>query len=117
MKSIKRGYKLWCLGDNEGYISKFEIHTGKKDEKEKPSKQKLTMGGHIVLTMTDHLCGKNHKLFFDNYFSSVPLMEILQGQQLLACGTIRSNRRDFPPLANDKSLKRGDFDFRSIPVE
>ena len=96
-------------------ISKFEIYTGKKDEKEKPSKQKLTMGGHIVLTMTDHLCGKKHKFFFDNYFSSVPLMEILQGQQLLACGTIRSNRRDFPPLANDKSLKRGDFDFRSTP--
>ena len=45
MKPIKRGYKLRCLGDNNGYISKFEIYTEKKDEKEKPSKQQLTMGG------------------------------------------------------------------------
>lgn len=62
LKPIKRSYKLWCLGDNDGYISKFEIYTGKKDEKEKPSKQKLTMGGHIVLTMTDHLFGKPQTL-------------------------------------------------------
>lgn len=84
MKPIKRGYKLWCLRDNDGYISKFEIYTGKKDEKEKPNKQKLTLGEQIVLTMTEHLRGKNHKVFFDNYFSSVPLMEILQGQHILA---------------------------------
>ena len=115
MKPIKRGYKLWCLCDNDGYVYKFEIYTGKKDKKESPSSQKLTLGGHIVLTMTDHLCGKNHKLFFDNYFSSVPLMEILQGLDFLACGTIRPNRRDFPPLASEKLMKRGDFDFRSTP--
>lgn len=40
-------------------------------------------------------------------------MEILQGQNILACGTIRPNGRDFPPLTSDKKLKRGDFDFRS----
>lgn len=41
--------------------------------------------------------------------------EILQGQKFLACGTIRPNRKDFPQLADDKTLKRGDFDYRSTP--
>ena len=27
MKPIKRGYKLWCVADNCGYVYKFEIYT------------------------------------------------------------------------------------------
>ena len=42
-------------------------------------------------------------------------MKVLKGQDFLACGTIRPNRKDFPSLATDKSLKRRDFDFRSTP--
>ena len=71
MKPIKRGYKLWCLGDNDGYIYKFEIYTGKKGESDTHNIYKLGLGGHVVTTLAGHLCGKNHKLFFDNYFSSI----------------------------------------------
>lgn len=57
-QAVQRGYKMWCLGDKEGYIYKFEVYTGKKGKKEGPGIQKLTLGGNTVLTMTDHLCGK-----------------------------------------------------------
>ena len=32
MKPIKRGYKIWCLADNDGYIYKFDIYTGKSQD-------------------------------------------------------------------------------------
>ena len=45
----------------------------------------------------------------------MPLMETLRSKEVLACGIIRSSRKDFPQLAKDKDMKRGDFDYRSIP--
>jgi len=31
MKPIKRGYKIWCLADQHGYISKFSVYQGKEE--------------------------------------------------------------------------------------
>ena len=73
----------------------------------------LGLGGNVVLSLTSNLIGRNFKVFFDNYFSSTLLLEELQGKRILACGTICSNKKDFPPLAEDKTLNRGDFDYRS----
>ncbi|KAK9731039.1 Transposase IS4 [Popillia japonica] len=30
-KTIKRGYRLWCLGDQNGYIKKFDVYQGKNE--------------------------------------------------------------------------------------
>lgn len=52
-------------------------------------------------------------VYFDNYFSCLPLMEKLKAQSTLACGTIRSDRKGLPKnLMEDKKMKRGDSDFR-----
>ena len=58
---------------------------------------------------------KNCKVFFDNYFLSIPLMEGLQSKNILVCKIIWSNPKDFPKMWNDKNLKRGDFDYRKTP--
>ena len=29
MKPIRREYKMWCVADNDGYVYKFEVYTGK----------------------------------------------------------------------------------------
>ncbi|CAI6355306.1 unnamed protein product [Macrosiphum euphorbiae] len=34
MKPIKRGYKLWCLADQKGYIKKFQVYQGKDEQLE-----------------------------------------------------------------------------------
>ena len=113
MKPIKRGYKLWCLVDNDGYVYCFDIYTGKKDSNANTLKD-FGLGGQVVMNLTSQLglSGRNHKVTFDNFFSSIPLMEALQKEKILACGIIRSTRKDFPTLASDKHLKRGDFDYR-----
>ena len=69
----------------------------------------------MVWQLVESLKGKWHKLFFDNYFSSVPLMELIQVNHIFACATIRPTRKDVPVMAEDNSLKRGDFDYRSTP--
>ena len=35
MKPIKKGYKLWCIVDQNGYIMKFSVYQGKNETLEK----------------------------------------------------------------------------------
>nr|CAH7728858.1 unnamed protein product [Callosobruchus chinensis] len=112
MKPIKRGYKIWCVADQKGYVSKFEVYQGKNEELEKEFSS-YGLGERVVLSLTKMYWGQSRILYFDNYFTSIPLLEKLRVNSTLACGTIRSNRKEFPKaLAEDKSLKRADFDYR-----
>lgn len=110
MKPIKRGFKLWCLADDQGYVHKFEVYTGKNDDNKK---KELGLGGSVIMKLSSNLSENNHKLCFDNFFSSIPLMEVLKAKKIFACGTIRPSRKDFPSLLEDNKLKRGEFDYRS----
>nr|CAH7713912.1 unnamed protein product [Callosobruchus chinensis] len=112
MKPVKRGYKIWCVADQKGYVSKFEVYQGKNEELEKEFSS-CGLGERVVLSLTKMYLGQSRILYFDNYFTSTPLLEKLHVNSTLACGTIRSNRKEFPKaLAEDKSLTRGDFDYR-----
>lgn len=113
MKPVKRGYKLWCLADQYGYIKKFSIYQG-KDEKLENKYATYGLGERVVLSLTEKEWGKEKIIFFDNYFSSVKLLEKLKNENTLACGTIRANRRGNPTnLRDERKMKRGDFDYRS----
>lgn len=114
MKPIKRGYKLWMRADMDGYISKLDVYQGRSTmPKNTDFPDCFGLGESVVAHFTTDLAGKYHKVFFDNYFSSVPLMEYLKSNQILACSTIRSNRKYLPNnMVGDKSLKRGEFDHR-----
>jgi hypothetical protein len=77
MKPIKRGYKLWCLADQRGYIKKFQIYQGKDEE----LNSKFTgygLGEKVVLELTEQDWGKGKIVYFDNFFSSVALLEKLK---------------------------------------
>ena len=52
-------------------------------------------------------------MFFDNYFTSICLLEKLKLENIFACSTIRSNRKGIPPLSRDKTLDRSMFDFKT----
>lgn len=58
---------------------------------------------------------QNYQLFFDNWFSTLPLMIKLHSMGILTSATFRSNRLSGCPLATDKDLKtsgRGSSDYR-----
>ncbi|XP_049855441.1 piggyBac transposable element-derived protein 4-like [Schistocerca gregaria] len=96
-KSIKRGYKIWITADKLGYICGFQIHTGKVG-----GILKKNLGERIVKDMCEGLEGKGCHIYFDNFFTSVSLLQNLKHDGLFACGTNRSHRKGLPTLKTDK---------------
>ncbi|KDR17055.1 PiggyBac transposable element-derived protein 3 [Zootermopsis nevadensis] len=48
MKPIKRGYKLWCIGDQRGYILKLDIYQGINESLEQEFRLR-NRGNHFVI--------------------------------------------------------------------
>ena len=114
MKPIKRGYKLWVRADMDGYISKFDVYQGKAAEEsvvEDLNGSAFGLGEQVVQTMTEDLAGKNHEVYFDNFFTSIPLMEYLKENGINAAGTVRMNRKALP-VGMEEGLERGESDHR-----
>lgn len=112
MKPIKRGYKLWCIGDQKGYILNFDVYQGKNEALENEF-QGFNLGERVVLGLSKKYWGKFRKIYFDNFFTTLPLLERLKVENTLACGTVRLNRKGVPQnLRPTKTMVRGDFDHR-----
>jgi len=63
-----------------------------------------------------HLIAISLRLFFDNYFTTFNLLEVLLAKKIFAAGTAPVNRFADPPLKSDKILAKqhGSFDQVSI---
>ena len=105
-KPIKRGFKMWCRADSKtGYLFQFDLYTGKKNYG-----TEIGLGESVVLELTKTLAGLGCEIYFDNFFNSPMLQYKLAKQNLKACGTVRTNRKNTPKnLPSDKDMKRGDI--------
>ena len=104
LKLIRRRIKVWARAEaSNGYVSAFEVYTGKQGD--------TGLGAKVVRNLTRDLTGSNRHLFFDNFSSSVDLLNLFR-DGLYGCGTLRANRKGFPPELKPllkKGLKeRGD---------
>ena len=100
LKPIKRGKKVWVLGDSyNGYFCKFEVYTGKQSNS--PEKG---LGQRVVKSLTTDLQGKNHHVFFDNFFTCEQLLADLEKDGIYACATARRDRKGFPPALKKVKL-------------
>ncbi|XP_046980795.1 piggyBac transposable element-derived protein 3-like [Schistocerca americana] len=71
------------------------------------------LGERVVLKLSKPYWGQYRKLYFDNFFTSVPLLEKLKSVNTFACGTIRTSRKGLPAnLPKEKWLKRGESNHR-----
>jgi hypothetical protein len=90
----------------------FRIYTGKGTCEDIG----LGSSGDIVMALCSNIpSGKNFKIFFDNWFSSLQLAVALKEKQILCVGTVRSDRMGQCPLMNEAKMKkkgRGSFDWR-----
>ena len=91
-KTTKWGFKVWSLADSSnGYICGIDIYCGRRAH---PSTNGL--GYDVVANlMEDHL-DKHHHCYFDNFFTSVKLLDDLLAANTYACGTVRANRAGLP---------------------
>jgi len=80
-----------CCDSTNTYCHKFDVYLGKQ------AKTKHGLGYSVVKDMTSELRGSNRQVFFDNFFTSVHLVEGLQQEDsLYSCGTVWTNRIGFP---------------------
>ena len=103
MKPTKRGYKVWALsGAHTGYMYNFAVYCGAT-----PGVTEHGLGASVVRTMTEPVLEKGHFLFFDNYFSTVPLAQFLRTKNTYCVATARIDRTAWPTnLKNKKTLKQ-----------
>ena len=86
MKPIKRGIKMWCRADGiNGYLNDFDIYTGKSGDGVTPD-----LGFSVVTKLCSAIYGKWHDVYFDNFFTSLELLQTLFCNKTLACGTLKS---------------------------
>ena len=70
-------------------MSHFQLYSGKRDATE--IQRQHGIGYRVIYKMSRNLVGLNHCLYFDMYFTSVPLLESLEGDNIYACGTLMTN--------------------------
>lgn len=110
MKPIKRGFKVWvCSCAVTGYMMSLEVYTGKASD----GSTTLNLGERVVTTLSRSFEGLFYCIFFDNFFSSIPLMKILRDKGLFACGTFRTNRKFCPKelFKKENIYIKGEFYF------
>ncbi|KAH9374626.1 hypothetical protein HPB48_014673 [Haemaphysalis longicornis] len=114
-KPNPEGVKVFLRCSSSGVAHDFEIYQG-KGTGTSAEHTHLGLGGSIVMRLAESLPKQeNFKLYFDNYFTSIPLLQELKEIGIWAIGTIRSNRLQGCPLKPDKVLKkegRGSMDTR-----
>src|SRR6218665_1029849 len=102
-KRHKYGVKLYLLCEPSGYVYNLLVYCGKMD---------LISGfGHsetVVLKLMDSILDREHVLYTDNFYTSVPLAQQLLNRQTYLCGTLRKNRKHLPEAVVSAKLKRGD---------
>jgi len=111
LKPIKKGFKVWMRCDSEtGYVYQFSIYTGR----DKSDDAVAGLGAKVVMQLTNVLQCTGTHVTFDNYFTSVALLEELLNKNIYATATVRPNRVDLPVLARKKvPMDRGEFKWRS----
>lgn len=102
LKPTKRGYKVWARADHTcGYLYQFEIHCGKQENEERSVEDGL--GPRVVKTLTSTLKDQNCLVVFDNFFTTVKLMDDLHENRILACGTVCGNQKNLTGFTKQKS--------------
>lgn len=108
-KPIKWGYKVFKACDAEtAYVYRLRIYTGKQAEKAAEG-----LSYSVTMDMVRGLEGCNRVLYCDNWYTGVKLFHDLRDKGILACGTVRTNRKGFPiAIGHVKKLDRGQSQFR-----
>jgi len=115
-KPIRFGYKIWCgcsdwdtafgwiLMSEKGSVTKYD---------------ELGLGASVILQYADVLATKEKRryhFFFDNFFTSLTLVEELTSRNISCTGTVRENRTDNCPVTASKDMvkmARGSYDYRT----
>ncbi|KAJ8945544.1 hypothetical protein NQ318_020390 [Aromia moschata] len=106
-KPHKWGYKVFVLSGISGFSYDFDIFAGPTILKE--DQPNLGASSNVVVKLIENVPRhQNYKIFFDNWFTGIPLLVYLSKEGILPLGTVRMNRvPDFQPLKESEMKKQG----------
>ena len=109
-KPIRFGYKNWVICSNDGYPFKVIPYQGKLNgNKEGP------LGPRVVKQLLEIVTDANkHDVYFDNFFTSLPLLEELKQMYLPATVTIRLNRVPGLPSPTNNEMAKEERGFMCV---
>lgn len=86
------GFKLFVLCNLGGFAYRFIIYSGKEANEGSSNNQNLGVVGQTVMNLLSVVPRqRNHIVYFDNYYTSLPLM-LFAKQGIHSLGTIQRNR-------------------------
>jgi hypothetical protein len=101
------GVKIFMLCGESGIIYNSIVYQGSITPVDSELREKFGSTGAIVLYLANRIpSGHGYKVFFDNYFTSIPLLSDLLEKRIFAAGTVRRNRLSNCPLKSDAQLKK-----------
>lgn len=101
----KQGYKIFVLADDNGYMYDFRPFTGKIYSVDNSDMPELGPSAIVVLHLAEVIpYHKNHKLYFDNWLNSLPLVEYLATKGIWCSDADQSRRLPGLSFQSDKQL-------------
>ena len=92
-KPVRHGIQVFVRSNSPtGYMQQFQIYVGSKMTK--TSSNGLYFD--VVNSLTKPLHGTHVRVYFDNAYTSIPILHHLQKHKILACGAIRALRKYLP---------------------
>ncbi|KAF2891581.1 hypothetical protein ILUMI_14592 [Ignelater luminosus] len=99
-KPHRWGYKKCVLSGVSGFSYNFELFTGKQGNKWQNNMPDLGAASNVVVLLSSVVPRDvHHKIYYDNYFASISLVEYLEKRKIHSVATVRTNR-----LYNYKSV-------------
>ena len=110
-KPNKFGIKVWMLADSETYfVPRFQVYLGKQENTDENDAERARgLGFEVVDFLGKPYFNAYRHFYFDNYFSSVSLLQHLLENKTYACSTLRHSRKLFPADLKNIKLKRGEI--------
>lgn len=105
------GIKIFLLAGRSGVAYDFLIYQGSTTELDAQNKKLFGLGASVVLHLCDRIKSEGHKLYYDNYFSSYHLLQVLKHRKIFAAGTVRVNRFFSPTLMHDSEIRKKERGF------
>ena len=103
-KPIRFGFKLFSLASPAGYLYHAEPYCGSDTHLEEES---YGLGGNVVLTLVQYCdVPAGSRLYFDNWFTSLSLLDRLKADGIGGTGTIRVDRCEKTPLQSKKNWRK-----------
>ena len=104
-KPKKWGFKIFMLCGQSGIVHNIEFNFGKDHNREEPSTLSASCAvvARLASIVPDH---GNFKLFYDNWFSSLELLEELSKRSIFTLSTIRFQRIPSLSFPSDTEMRK-----------